>query len=363
VFAEGKEIAERTGDLATLALLHGALGIAVGTCTGDVPEYLELASEAARLSEQIDDPAAKVSVAGFPMYALYLSGRHEEALATLDRVVELTADDHQLGAGVAVANPRAWATSFRAGPLISLGRFQEARRAIAEGTELCRRWDRESLGWTHTFHCSIAILGGEPAGPDAVAHGRQAVEVAEAIGDSFSRVVASSWLGLAHSAAGNAAEARDLLGRCLEMMEELGAGREFEPGVRSTLARALADLGEGDRAVEESELALDLVAKRGVAAWAPGARLDLAQILIERDAPGDLGRASSLLDEAEQLARELKQRPHLARSLAIRARLLDRLGDPEGRDRARAKAAALAREMDARGLLADLEAEEASAAA
>jgi tetratricopeptide (TPR) repeat protein len=292
-----------------------------------------------------------------------LSGRHEEALASLDHVLELTADDPQLGAGIVVANPHAWATSFRAGPLIALGRFEEARQAIAEGTELCRRWDRESLGWTHTFHCSLVVWGGEPGGPGAVAHGRQAVEIAEAIGDSFSRIVASSWLGLAHIAAGNAAEARDLLRRCLEMIEERGAGREFEPLVRGGLARALADLGELDSAVSECELAIELARKRGVANSAPAARLYLAEILIKRDAPGDLGSASSLLDEAEQLARALGELPNVAQALRIRARLLDRLGDPEGRDRARAEAIALGREMDARGLLADLEAEAASAAA
>jgi tetratricopeptide (TPR) repeat protein len=297
------------------------------------------------------------------MYALWLAGRHEEALASLDRILELTTDDPHLGAGVVVANPRAWATSFRAGPLIALGRFEEARRAIAEGTELCRRWDRESLGWTHTFHCTLALWGAEPGGPEPVAHARQAVEIAEAIGDSFSRVVASCWLGLARGAAGDAAEAPDALHHCLEMIEELGAGRGFEPSVRSGLAHALAALGERDRAVSECELAIELAGKRGVATIAPAVRLNLAEILIERDAPGDLGTASSLLDEAEQLGRELGQLPHVAQSLGIRARLLDGLGDSEGRDRARAEAIALGREMDARGLLADLEAEAAAAAA
>ncbi|MEK6273008.1 MAG: adenylate/guanylate cyclase domain-containing protein [Actinomycetota bacterium] len=363
VFAEGKAIAERTGDLAMLALLYGGMGIAVGTCAGDVREFVALASEAARLGTQIEDPGAKVAVAGLPMYALFLAGRHEEALASLDRILELTVEDPNLGAGVVVANPRAWATSFRALPLMAMGRFEEARRAIAEGSELCRRWDRESLGWTHTFHCSLAVWGGEPGGPEAIAHGRQAVEIAEAIGDSFSRVVASSWLGLAHGAVGDAAEARDLFRHSLEMIEELGAGKEFEPSVRSGLAHALAALGENDRAVEECELAIDLAGKRGVANIAPAVRLTLAEILIERDAPGDLGSASSLLDEAEQMARELGQLPHVGRSLGIRARLLDRLGDPEGRDRARAEAISLGREMDARGLLADLEAEAASATA
>jgi class 3 adenylate cyclase/tetratricopeptide (TPR) repeat protein len=362
VFAEGKAIAERTGDLATLALLYGGIGIAVGTCAGNVPEFVKLVTEGARLAPGIEDPNARVATATLPMYALYLAGRHEEALASLDEVLELTAEDSQLGAGMVVANPHAWATSFRAAPLIALGRFEEARRAIAEGSELCRRWDRESLGWTHTFPCALAVWGGERGGPEAVAHGRQAVEIAEAIGDSFSRVVASAWLGLAHAAAGEAAEARSILSNCLEMIEERGAGREFEPSVRSGLAQALHELGDHDRAVEECRLGIELAEKRGVAINGPSLRLNLAEVLIDRDAPGDLAQASSFLDEAERRGEELKQRPNVARALSVRARLLDRLGDSAGRDAAHRTALALAREMDARGLLAELEAEARTAA-
>jgi tetratricopeptide (TPR) repeat protein len=294
------------------------------------------------------------------MYALYLAGRHEEALKTLDRTLELTAEDPQLGAGIIVANPRAWATSFRAAPLMALGRFEEARQAIAAGTELCRRWDRESLGWTHTFPCALATWGGEPGGPDIVAHGRRAVEIAEAIGDSFSRIVAASWLGLAHVAAGDDSEGERILRHCLEMIDERGAGKEFEPSVHSGLAQASNGLGEVDRAAEEGELAVQLADERGVATIAPLLRVNLAEILIERDGAGDLANATSLLDEAQALAEKLEQRPHVASALRVRALLLDRLGDPQGRDAARNEALALAREMDARGLLADLEAEAAS---
>src|SRR6266540_1434470 len=220
--------------------------------------------------------------------------------------------------------------------------------------------DRDVTG-VQTCALPIAIWGGEPGGPEAVAHARQAVEIAEAIGDSFSRVVASAWLGLAHVTAGDAPEAQAVLGHTLEMIEKRGAGREFEPSVHSGLATALQDQGELDRAAEQGELAVDLAEKRGVATLSPSVRLNLAEILIERDASGDLARASSLLDEAERLGHEMKQRPHVAMALATRARLLDRLGDSEGRDAARDKALALAREMDARGILADLEAEAASA--
>jgi class 3 adenylate cyclase/tetratricopeptide (TPR) repeat protein len=360
VYAEGKEIVARTGDTATLALMHGGMGIAVGTCEGNVREFVALASEGAALASELQDPSAKVAVATIPMYALYLSGRHEEALDSLERVLELTAEDDQLGSGIVVANPNAWATSFRAAPLIALGRFDEARKAIEDGLELCRRSDRESLGWTHTFHCSLAAWGGERAGPDTVAHGRQAVEIAEAIGDSFSRVVASAWLGLAHAQADEPSDGEAVLRRTLELIQERGAGREFEPTVRSALAQALRGMGQLDAAAEECRLAIEFADERGVVTSGPIVRVHLAEILIERDAPGDLARASELLDAAQELAGGLNQRPNIAQALVTRSRLLDRLGDAEGRDAVRRDASELAREMKARGILADLEAEAVS---
>ena len=286
VYAEGKAIVERTGDVATLALMHGALGIAVGTGEGNVTEFVALATEGADLADHIEEPNAQAAVAGLPMYALYLAGRHEEALASLDLTLELTVEDHQLGAGMVVANPHAWATSFRAAPLIALGRFEEARKAIADGSELCRRWDRESLGWTHTFHCAMAIWGGEPGGSEIVGHGRQAVEIAETIGDSFSRVIASGWLGFAHVVADEPSEGEAILRRTLEMVDERGAGKEFEPSIHSGLAQALKRQDEVDRAVEECELAIQLAEEHGVATIRPLVQVDLAEILVERDASG-----------------------------------------------------------------------------
>jgi class 3 adenylate cyclase/tetratricopeptide (TPR) repeat protein len=369
VFEEGKALAEEAGDRAALPLLHGLLGITEATCAGNVPEYVRLVEESVRLAGAIEDPNLiedrnlRVVAATGPMYAYSLAGRFEEALASLDRVLELTADDPQAGAGIVVANPRAWATSFRASPLISLGRMSEARQALAEGTELCRRWDRESLGWTNTFHVVIAASGGEPPGPDTLAHGRQAVEIAEEIGDAFSRIVAHTWLGVAHNLVGDPAEARRAADHCLGMIAERGAGLEFEPTVHRVRARALRAQGDLDAAVEEGELAVRRAEERGIVAYTPAARTDLGETLLDRGAPNDLKRAGEFLKEAESLARDLDALPDVATALRHRARLCAIRGDREGRDALLAEALAMAREMDARGLIEQLQADIAEPAA
>ncbi len=128
IFAECTELAERRGDVATLALAHGALGIAEGTCGGDISEYVRVATRSNQIAEGIEEPNARVAAETALFYPFYLAGDHRTGLDSLDRVLELTEEDPQLGAGIVVANPRAWATAFRAAPLIALGRLGEARR-------------------------------------------------------------------------------------------------------------------------------------------------------------------------------------------------------------------------------------------
>jgi class 3 adenylate cyclase/tetratricopeptide (TPR) repeat protein len=361
VFEEGRALAERLGDKATLAMLHGTLGISEATCGGNVSEYVRLAEEAQRIGEEIGEPNLRAAAATAPMYAFWLAGRHDEALASLDRVLELTADDPQLGAGIVVANPRAWATSFRTSPLMMLGRLQEARQAAAEGAELCRRWDRESLGWTHTFHVGLAWMGSDPAGPETLAHARQAVEIAEQLGDAFSRINALHWLGDAYLLTGNPAEATRAHRQCLEAVAARGAGREQEPGIRARYAEALRQLGETGRALEEAELAMRLSDERGVRVFAAPVRVILAGILIARAGPGDLERATAVLDEAEEIARQTHQRPDLVKAWLARARLAAAQGDGASREAILAQALSLATDMDAKGLIAQIEAEQARA--
>jgi class 3 adenylate cyclase/tetratricopeptide (TPR) repeat protein len=364
VFAEGTEIAERRGERAALALLHLGLGIAEGTAGGDVPEYVRLTEEAVRIAEDANDPALQVSGLSSAVYARFLAGRFEEARGAADRILELTAEDPQLGAGVAVANPRALATSLRAAPLMALGRFAEARQALTEGAELCRRFDRGTLGWTHAWRCTMStVFGGDPVGRDTLADARKAVEIAEALGDAFSRGSATLRLGAAQAQLGELDDAERCFARSLELIRERGAGLESEPSVHTHRAKARAAAGELDRAVDEAELAVRLADERGVRCYAPWVQHSLAEILIQRGRPGDAERASAVLDAAERIAHEIGARPDQAMVLRARARLCALRGDTEGGERALSDALAMAREMDAKGLIQELEGELPSAAA
>jgi class 3 adenylate cyclase/tetratricopeptide (TPR) repeat protein len=357
LFEEGRETAERIGDRATLALAHGGLGLTVGTCGGDIPDWVNLADRGVQIAEQVGDPNLIVSALVAAVYPRVLLGRPEEALAGADRMLELTAEDPQIGGGIIVANPRAMAASFRALPLMSLGRLGEARRALVDGAELCRRWDRESLGWTHGYHCLMAVYGAEPAGTDTVTHARHAVEIAEALGDAFSRVFSSAWLGVAHAMVGEVDQAQQCFERTLTLIAERGVGLDLEPLVRQWRAEAMARSGEPEQAVAEVELALRLTEERGVRAYSAGVRCSLAEMLIERRDPGDAERVAGLIEEAEAVAGEIGALLDLVALGRARAGLHELRGESDAGERVLAESLELARRIDAHGLIAELEAE------
>ena len=73
LFEEGREVAEGIGDRATLALLHGALGVALGTGGGGVPEWVGLADEGVRIAEEVGDSSLIVNALVAAVYPRVLA--------------------------------------------------------------------------------------------------------------------------------------------------------------------------------------------------------------------------------------------------------------------------------------------------
>jgi tetratricopeptide (TPR) repeat protein len=340
-----------------LTFAYGTLGIAEGTCGGDVPKYLSLIKKQEPYAEQIEDPGARVAAISGVMYPTFLSARYEESLASLDSLLAITDGDLTLGAGVVVASPQAWATSFRAAPLIQLGRFDEALDAIAEGIRLCEIADRESLGWTHTFQVNAARCGRFEWGPETLAYGRQAAEIADELGDGFSRVVGYAWLGLAQLWDGQPDAALQTVDAALATLHRRGVGLEYEPILGSIRGRTVAALGDLEGAVSEGRAAVALGDQRGVRFGAPMCRTDLAASLADRGDPGDLAEAATMCDEAIADSRSCGARPDLVLALALRARVHVAAGEAGLAKGLRAEALELSRSIGATCFVKALEAE------
>jgi tetratricopeptide (TPR) repeat protein len=237
---------------------------------------------------------------------------------------------------------------FRANCVAIQGRLEEGRSENQRGIELARAYDdTESLGWAHMQAVNIARLDGELSG--AVAHGKQAVEIAERIGDAFSRAIAPSFLGMAYVSTGEAAAAIPHLERSLEIGRERRTALEFMPWTLSLLAEALAAVGDGGRARAVGEESLALTTERGTAGTELNARRALARVLMaaEGAAAGDeietrLRESISISERIGARGEALQARMDLARLAALR-------GDESARRRALEEARALAEEIAATG--------------
>ncbi len=81
---------------------------------------------------------------------------------------------------------------------------------------------------------------------------------------------------------------------------------------------ALAAVGRVDEAEAEYESGLEFCRKLGDRPGVVWLNADYAQLLIDREAPGDREKATELQDEAIVIAQELGMKPHLERVLAQR---------------------------------------------
>src|SRR5262249_6100222 len=144
----------------------------------------------------------------------------EQALTEVGQVAELRdAVGHSTAPGLC----RVWWALASA----HLGRVDEALSAL-EGL-LAEDSDRalHALYGTHAFLCEVLRLRGDLS--SALAHGRRAVELAEACGSVFSRVEAAAFLGTAALAEGDFTAISSELERTLVLARNRRTALWYEP--------------------------------------------------------------------------------------------------------------------------------------
>ena len=100
------------------------------------------------------------------------------------------------------------------------------------------------------FAAAIHLMGGDMRSEEVAEHARIAFEIAERLGDAFSRTWARYWVGYAALVSGDLKSAVENLNRALNEIEERGAGREASAGIHSNLGSALVATGEVERGIE-----------------------------------------------------------------------------------------------------------------
>jgi adenylate cyclase len=302
VFEEGRALAERTGDMASLAMLLTPYAFLMGQA-GKLDHYIELSSEAVRAGDGCGDVKAQLNAYASLTHALFLSGRLTDGLTTVDRAIRVTGGDPAIEGGLGdVISTLAHFTRFRAAFLLSLGRLAEALPALDEAVQIATQQDDlEILAWSHATYPWVESYIGESR--ESTSHALEAVRIAEEIGGAF-LVWAYEGLGLAYLLEERYPEAITTCERSLQVARDSGSGLELAPSTLGHLSNALRCHGEIDRAVSTGEEAVSHAHERSLRLYEITALLALGRARRGRGEPSDLQRAREVLERALTLAIE-----------------------------------------------------------
>ena len=187
------------------------------------------------------------------------------------------------------------------GPLRALGEHGRRLALLGEAEALARALDdRARLGRVLAGMARVLRMTGDPDG--AMAAGRQALELAAALGDSALQVQASYRLGQAYYAIGDFGRAAELLRRNVEAADrESGTpSTDLRIESRAWLARTLSALGAFAEGRRHGEEALRLATLEGRGDTPIIAHACLGDLYL---AQGDLEHAIRVLEQGLALCR------------------------------------------------------------
>jgi hypothetical protein len=205
--------------------------------------------------------------------------------------------------------------------LATVGEFDEGSRLLDEGRRIAaEQGDYETVGFGVCFAALLEYLRGNLDA--ALGHAREALEIAERIGSSFSRVWAWTWVGWTQHEHGNPAE----LIQALERAGEFGVPRGDSEGARLLfLGEAVFRSGdvERGRALVDDGLAL---CDEGQALIG-GVLGNIVFARITRDS--DASAAAAALDRGLEIAETHGAAAMVPMVHAAMAELAQLRGDPE----------------------------------
>ncbi len=180
--------------------------------------------------------------------------------------------------------------------------------------------DHETETWTHGNYVALARSTGQQE--LALGHATQAYELAERIGDAFSRIYALYSLGLARIMAGEPLEAVTALERSIELGRESRTSLEQESLRVATLSEALLSAGDCARALEAAEESVALARDRGNEAILATCYRVLAEALLAGGGSGKVAAAEEALEKGTAAAEATGMRSELPLIERVREKLV-----------------------------------------
>ena len=294
-FAELDELCAEAGDKVSLAV--GMAGqVMARSLHNEVREASGLATEYVSLLEAIGDPTLLIGMSHPAVVAKCQAGEMAEAMRVSQRVIELAAGDATrgdllAGSPLAVAKAMCAYTGFCRG---MAGWRQEADEAMA----LARGFDAIT-SVTVTMYKYVPVMdGGIRLGDEALRDTALALSIAEHSGNDFTVGFARFTRGLVliHHDNADSRCGIDLLTEVRESSVQERLSMTMLPPIDAYLARAKADAGELDAAIELCRRVVDdLHASTGMLYLGMSSEL-LGELLLRRGQTGDLDEAGAAID-------------------------------------------------------------------
>ncbi len=309
LFEGGRRIVSSRDDPAGLARLIQGYGVAL-VSKGRLRESLELMREVARLAEQVGDPEMQAAGSYEVTAGCLFCGELDEAERAAAPYESLAPADPAWVSEFGRFALNAFMPMFQALLAAERGRFDDALR-LQERAGRAARLSEDAR--THLLvglgRVLVLYRCGDADADAAMAVAAPLLEIAESYGSPHLRAGARKALGLAHLSRGSYAESARAFAEELAIIEEFDAFREFEAQDRASLAEALLECGELERAHESAERALDVATAPGREARTQeiDARLALVRARVHTDRAyrpqADLDLIARLIDSTGALSR------------------------------------------------------------
>jgi len=300
LYSSAKALAERLGDIAALAGITNAYGSAA-FWRGEVRRALDLYLEAAYLADETGDVNARcigwVSAGSLPVWTGPVVDGHEG----LDRVVELSGGNPDVGAELFGYSPLVRTCLSRAELHLLAGRLDDAHREADRGVAMTReRSELETLAWTLSIYPRLACTSAETE--EGLKLASEAVRIADDIGNPAVRVTALGAVGIAEIALGRFQDATLTLESALADARHRQLALFEEASLLIHLARARLGAGDGASAQPIADEAVAVAHRQGARVVESLALLTRARVRQTTGMP--VGDVEADLAAALILARE-----------------------------------------------------------
>jgi tetratricopeptide (TPR) repeat protein len=349
---EGRALAERVGDNDARLILILGYAARVGFA-GDVRRHDALAREAHALVDESTSPAVHGMTLLGRAYSSFLLGRIDESLRLAAQMPDVLAGDLQLGLDLGGLSLLAWSWHVRVEWFAHRGRLDDARACQREAERLARAGDvGETLVWIRQDPVTIGSMAGERDERvlEELRRGAfEALELAEQIGSSYSRVYGHLHVGWAQALHGDWDDAIRACETALQISNEHQTCLDREPQILYQLAEAHLGAGDLRAAQAAAEQGIRRARERGQLYFEALNHLARARVLRRArgaNARDEIGRS---LDRTLELVEETGGHSIEPQLLEERARLANLLGDGAACERGLRDAQRLYTEIGAGG--------------